>query len=114
MEDILQVTSEELGGIPVVHVSGEVDVSTAPVLHDALAAVPESSARVVVDLSAVTFLDSTGIGVLVAALMRLRDGPSAGTLGLVVTRPHLNKVLEVTGLTTIFDIHPSLEGALAR
>lgn len=122
MDDIFQVSVEEHAGVPVVRAAGEVDVSTAPMLRERLGDLPATSERVIVDLSDVTFLDSTGLGVLVAGQKRLRrgEGEGAGTaelagpggLALVVTRPQILKVLEVTGLTSIFDIYSSLDEAL--
>ncbi len=121
MDDIFQVTVEERAGVPVVRAAGEVDVSTAPMLRERLVDLPEGTPRVIVDLSEVTFLDSTGLGVLVAGQKRLRSASPAsdsaeatGGLDLVVTRPQILKVLEVTGLTSIFAIYPSLDEALAR
>jgi anti-sigma B factor antagonist len=118
MDDIFQVTVEERGGVPVVRAAGEVDVSTAPTLRERLVDLPEGTPRAIVDLSEVTFLDSTGLGVLVAGQKRLRsaapEGEPAGGLDLVVTRPQILKVLEVTGLTSIFSIYSSLDEALAR
>jgi anti-sigma B factor antagonist len=120
MDEIFQVTVEERAGIPVVRAAGEVDVSTAPTLRERLVELPEGTARVIVDLSEVTFLDSTGLGVLVAGQKRLRNaapGDAAegtGGLDLVVTRPQILKVLEVTGLTSIFAIYSSLDEALAQ
>jgi anti-sigma B factor antagonist len=121
MDDIFQVTVEERAGIPVVRAAGEVDVSTAPTLREQLVDLPEGTPRVIVDLSEVTFLDSTGLGVLVAGQKRLRsslpEGESAeatGGLDLVVTRPQILKVLEVTGLTSIFTIYSSLDEAIGQ
>ena len=114
MDDMLQVSREDRGGLPVVRVAGEGDVSTSPALRAELEAIPETNARVIVDLSQVTFLDSTGIGVLIAAMKRFRDSEASGTLQLVVTKPHILKVLEITGLTPIFDIHGSLEEIFDR
>ncbi|HLK46145.1 MAG TPA: STAS domain-containing protein [Acidimicrobiales bacterium] len=118
MDEIFQVTAEERGGVPVVRAAGEVDVSTAPMLRDKLLELPADAARVIVDLSEVTFLDSTGLGVLVAGQKRVRgtaapEEVSGRGLDLVVTRPQIMKVLEVTGLTSIFSIYPSLEEALS-
>jgi len=109
MDELLQLSREERAGVPIVTVGGEVDVSTAPALQAELSSIAEDTPRVVVDLSEVTFLDSTGIGVLIAGMKRLSRGEEVGTMQLVVTRPHILKVLEVTGLTSIFDIRGSLE-----
>jgi anti-sigma B factor antagonist len=101
-----------LGGRPaVVHVSGEVDVSGAAHLREALAAAVRSGVgRLVVDLEGVTFVDSTGLGVLVAAKRTLdRRG---GYLELVVSRPRVARVLRISGLDRVFVVHPSLHAAL--
>ncbi|MDA8287513.1 MAG: STAS domain-containing protein [Actinomycetota bacterium] len=112
MDELFQVKVREQAGASVVSAEGEVDVSTAPALRQRLYELPES-AKVVVDLSEVTFLDSTGLGVLVAALKRVRESDAGGDLRLVVTRPQVSKVLEVTGLSTVFSVFPSLDEALA-
>lgn len=111
MEELFQVNVREQGGATVVRAVGEVDVSTAPALRQKLYDVPEQ-ATVIVDLSDVTFLDSTGLGVLVAALKRVREGGAGGDLRLVVTRPQVSKVLEVTGLSTVFSVSASVDEAL--
>ncbi|MDA8296175.1 MAG: STAS domain-containing protein [Actinomycetota bacterium] len=112
MDELFQVKVREQAGASVVSAEGEVDVSTAPALRQRLYELPDS-AKVVVDLSEVTFLDSTGLGVLVAALKRVRESDAGGDLRLVVTRPQVSKVLEVTGLSTVFSVFPSLDEALA-
>ena len=113
MEDLFEVSVSERDGASVVTAVGEVDVSTAPELRQKLREQPEGR-LVVVDLSDVTFLDSTGLGVLVAARRRSQEGAPPGELHLVVTRPQVTKVLEVTGLSEIFTVHRSLGDALAR
>lgn len=113
MEDLFQVSVSQQGGAAVVTAVGEVDVSTAPELRQRLREQPED-ALVVVDLSDVTFLDSTGLGVLVAALKRIRESGAGGELRLVVNRPQVTKVLEVTGLSGVFSIFASLDEALTR
>lgn len=113
MEELFEVSVTRREGAYVVTAVGEVDVSTAPELRQRLYEQP-ADALVVVDLSDVTFLDSTGLGVLVAALKRVREHDANGELHLVVHRPQVSKVLEVTGLSEVFSIHPTLEEALAR
>ena len=65
----------------------------------------------VLDLSAVTFLDSTGLGVLITGLKRCRS--AEGDLVLVTAQPNVLKVLEITGLNDVFQVHDSVEDALA-
>ena len=99
-------------GVPVLTVRGEVDVSTAPELRERLLLLAERRpTTAVVDLSDVSFVDSTALGVLVSGVKRLRSG--GGDLHLVVTQPHISKVFEITGLTEVFRIFPTLEEAVA-
>jgi anti-sigma B factor antagonist len=109
-DELLEVRTSARGGVPVVSALGEVDVSSAPQLSEQLAALPTGASRAVVDLSEVTFIDSTGLGVLVAGWKRL--DASGSKLDLVVTRPQVAKVLEVTGLDSVFRIFASLDEAL--
>ncbi len=96
------------GGLPVIEVSGEVDLATAPLLRERLESHLEAGATsVVVDLRATTFLDSTGLGVLVTALKRCRE--SGGELHLVAVDPRLLKLFAITGLQDTFSISDSVE-----
>lgn len=97
---------------PVVAVQGEVDVSSAPVLQQRLDALfATESATVVADLTDVGFLDSTGLGALVSARNAAAD--AGGELPLVCTSERILKLFMITGLDGVFDIHPSVDGALA-
>jgi anti-sigma B factor antagonist len=62
--------------------------------------------RIAIDLSGVEFMDSTGLGVLIGALKRVRE--SGGSLVLGGIRPAVSRVFEITGLDRIFTIHESL------
>jgi anti-sigma B factor antagonist len=91
------------GGAPTVVVEGEVDVATAPSLRNELYRLIENGAtRVVVDLSGMDFIDSTGLGVFVGALKRAREG--GGGIELRGLKPSARKVFEITGLDTAFTI----------
>jgi anti-sigma B factor antagonist len=110
MELGLDVT--EHNGRSVLAVHGEVDVYTAPRFRERLIElVSAGERRVVVDLEGVDFLDSTGLGVLVGGLKRLRSND--GDLSLVCTQSRILKVFEVTGLTKVFEIHDSVDAAVA-
>ena len=108
----LTVDSREVGDRTVVAVGGEVDVYTAPVLDDSLSALI-SSGRVslVVDLTAVDFLDSTGLGVLVKALKRAREHD--GSLDVVATADRIRKVFRITGLDAVMPLHDTVDAALS-
>jgi anti-sigma B factor antagonist len=108
----VSVHSFEEGGRTVVQVGGEIDVYTAPVLRERLAALHESGQHdLVVDLRAVRFMDSTGLGVLVGVLKRVRL--AGGSLSLVIDSERILKVFRITALTQIFDIFDSVGDALA-
>jgi anti-sigma B factor antagonist len=94
----------------VLSVKGEVDVYTAPRLREKLVElVSEGHRKVVVDLEEVDFLDSTGLGVLVGGLKRLRS--HGGDLMLVSTQARILKVFEITGLTGVFRISSTVDEA---
>ena len=95
----------------VVEVRGEVDVHSAPQLRDRLIEVIDAGhSRVVVDLSWLQFIDSTGLGALVAGL---NHATAAGTtFRLVCKVDRLLKVFRITGLHEVFDIRPTVEQAL--
>lgn len=97
----------------VLSVSGEVDVATAPRLREQLVQlVSHGQHHLVVDLDNVDFLDSTGLGVLVGALKRVRMHD--GELLLVCTQPRIVKVFDITGLSKVFTLHQSLDDAAAE
>jgi anti-sigma B factor antagonist len=85
--------------------AGEIDLYTAPRLHSELSAVIDSAApaaRVVVDMSGVEFCDSTGMNVLLSCLRQVRE--RGGELELAAPRPAVMKILQVTGLDSVFTI----------
>jgi anti-sigma B factor antagonist len=98
--------------VALVVVEGELDIYTAPKLKDALGkAVDEGAERLIVDLSPMTFIDSTGLGVLVEALRRAQL--HGALMDIVCSRPNVMRVFEVTGLLGIFSVRASREEALA-
>jgi anti-sigma B factor antagonist len=110
-----RVTTEPLGDVTVVDVAGEVDLASAPGLATALAAACEKPtlALLVVDLTRVTLLDSTGLSVLIEADAALRAAERATQLRLVITTPLVLRVFSITGLDTIFEIFEHRDEALA-
>lgn len=106
------VTTSQAGGLPVVHVTGDVDVVTAPAMREALDAVIGSGhRRVVLDLTRVEFIDSTGLGVLVGRLKSLRRG--GGWLTVAAAHERVLRVLSITGLDAVLDVQPDVDRAVA-
>ena len=108
----LSLETREVEGTTVVTVGGEIDVYTAPKLRDKITELVGAGAyRIVIDLEAVEFLDSTGLGVLVGGLKKVRAHD--GSLRLVCTQDRLLKIFRITGLAKVFDIHSSPDEAVA-
>jgi anti-sigma B factor antagonist len=107
-----EAASESLdGGIHVVSVSGEVDLATAPELERALHALPEHRvASLIVDLTDCSFMDSTGLHLLIRTQQRFNG--SRGRLAIVSPNPTLLRVFEITRLDQRFAIYPSRAAAL--
>jgi anti-sigma B factor antagonist len=99
-------------GTEVIDVRGEIDLYTAPRLRELLIdLVSTGSYRLVVNLDEVGLLDSTGLGVLVGGLRRVRAHD--GSLDLVCTQQPILKILKVTGLTEVFGIYETVDQAIA-
>lgn len=109
----LGVRAERLeGGTYAVGVVGELDSSSLPRLEQVLDRVFAAEAGdVVVDLSECSYIDSTGLGVLVGASKRLAD--SGTRVALVSSDRNLRRLLEVTCLSKVFTIHRTRAHALA-
>ncbi|MFI9646689.1 STAS domain-containing protein [Streptomyces sp. NPDC052040] len=112
----LKVTHKQRGDWAVLHVAGELDLVTSPVLrqrvHDAVA---DGRHRVVLDLSEVVFCDSSGVGVLIATRRLMRS--CQGWLRIVLPPTgaaegaHVNRVLAALGVRRLFDVYANADSA---
>ena len=88
----------------VVALDGEIDIEVAPDLrrrlHEAVDASPGST--VTIDMAKVTFIDSTGLGLLVSALKRARQ--SGGSVTIANAAPNVAKVFRITGLDQVLEV----------
>ena len=109
---MLTVKVEEQGASRVVRLSGECDIASAPQLQEALKSMrgPDIT-EVIVDATELDFMDSTGLGVVMGALKRLKE--SGGTLKIAGARGPVRRVLEVTGLDRVIPLFEDIEGATA-
>ena len=108
----LSLTTREADGKTIVSVGGEIDVYTAPKLRDKISELVASGTYdIVVDMQQVEFLDSTGLGVLVGGLKKVRAHD--GSLRLVCNQDRLLKIFRITGLAKVFVIHETADEALA-
>jgi anti-sigma B factor antagonist len=105
----LDVTTSVLGDDAVLSVDGEIDLTSCGQLRDEIEAIDlERAPNVVIDLTHVGFIDSTGLSVLVGAARRARqDGRRFG----VVAEGHLHELLHLTGLDTVMTVHRKLDEA---
>ena len=107
----LSLETRTEGGRTVVEVGGEIDVYTAPQLRERVVdLVAAGQVDLVLDLSDVEFLDSTGLGVLVGALNRVRAND--GSLALILTQERILKIFEITGLRKVFPIYSTVAEAV--
>ena len=107
------IGSREEAGRAILIVDGELDLYTAPTLRDrVLATVDGGRSRLIIDLDAVPFMDSSGLGAIVACLKRVRE--SGGDLALVTrggSPP--DKLLSLTGLDRAIPTFSSVDEALS-
>jgi anti-sigma B factor antagonist len=109
----LKLDHHNKDGIEIVDVEGEIDVYTAPRLRELLIdLVNNGHYQLVVNMEKVEFLDSTGLGVLVGGLKRVRAHD--GSLDLVCTQERILKIFRITGLTKVFGIHDTVDEAITR
>ena len=107
----LTLATNEVDGATIIAVGGEIDVYTAPKLRDKITElVADGVYDLIVDMEAVEFLDSTGLGVLVGGLKKVRAHD--GSLQLVCNQDRLLKIFRITGLAKVFTIHDSETSAL--
>jgi anti-sigma B factor antagonist len=112
IELAVDITSN--GPWTVIGVAGEIDLFTAPKLREQFLAALDNGTgaeRLVVDLSSVSFMDSTGLGVLIGALRRINERD--GAMALVCQDGPVLRVLELTRLNEVFAIHRSVDDAVA-
>jgi len=98
--------------VPVVHVSGELDLATVPALREALLSlITADHPFVVVDLTDVSFIDSTALSALTMAHKRLSD--QGGEMRLVMTNPVIREVFEITALDDVLSIYGTVDDAVS-
>lgn len=105
------IGAEQLDGGTIVRVTGELDLSTHDRLADELTSIAAGGGAVVVDLAECDFIDSSGIRALLIGGKAAEQ--AGGTLSLAAPKPHVVRILDVTGVASALPIHPSAEEALA-
>lgn len=98
--------------IPVLDVTGEIDIYTTPQFKEAVsAAIDQNKPAIVINMAKVTYMDSSGFGTLLSATKRLR--PLDGALYLSGCNEAIQRMLQITRLNTIFGVYATEAEALA-
>ncbi|HEX3549348.1 MAG TPA: STAS domain-containing protein [Candidatus Elarobacter sp.] len=96
----------------VFELTGSLDIATSPTVRAALTSASErGSHRLIVDLTRVEFLDSTGLGALIGAQRRAKE--FGGEVRLVAKEGQILRLLRITGLLKVFAVYPTLDDAVA-
>jgi anti-sigma B factor antagonist len=109
----IKVSVRQLDGkqpVSVVDLNGEIDVYTSPKVKDTISElIDKGHYSLIINLENVRYIDSTGLGVLIGGLKRVRE--HSGTVHLVCTNPQIRKIFDITGLAKIFGIYDTEEMA---
>lgn len=105
----MEVQVSEYQGCTVCRPVGELDAFTVGGFRERLAGFVEPS-RVVIDLTDVPFMDSSGLGALIGGIRRLRD--AGGAVGVVCTRPAVLRLLHTTGFDRIVEVSETVDDAV--
>ena len=109
--DIKVNVRESEGDAYVVDLTGEIDVYTSPKVKDAITElIDQEHYNLVINLEKVRYIDSTGLGVLIGGLKRVRE--HGGSVNLVCTNPQIKKIFDITGLVKIFGIFDDEQSAM--
>lgn len=91
-----------------ISIAGEADIFTAPDMKEKInSSVEKTEHHLCIDLTELEYIDSTGLGLLVGALKRMRN--KDGKVSLVRPQPQIRKLLDITGLSKVFDIKEGCE-----
>ncbi|HEY6326319.1 MAG TPA: STAS domain-containing protein [Candidatus Cybelea sp.] len=108
----IDLKTEDAGDTLVFRLRGSLDLATAPTVRAAVSdATDNDSHHIIVDLTQLDFLDSTGLGVLIGAHRRAAE--HGGSLRLVVHNGPISRLMHITGLIGVFAVYHSLEDARA-
>jgi len=112
MDADLTIERTEANGCPVLQLAGEVDAYTCEQFRDAvLKSLDGDADNVILVMHDVDYIDSTGLGALVAGLKRAADRKARITL--VSANPRVRRVFEITGLEKVFPMYRNVQDALA-
>ena len=108
----MDIKSQDAGDVTVIEVLGKIDTNTSPSLQQFVdQKMEDGAAKLLLDLGQVDFVSSTGLRVFLATAKRL--GGSGGSLHLCGLNETVNEIFEISGFSTILEVFPSRDEALA-
>jgi len=110
MSDTLRVVSEPEPSI--IALEGEIDLHESPNVRESLRpSIERKAPRVFVDMTAVSYIDSSGLAVLIDAMQRIAN--YGGKFGIIGIRPAVRNVLEIARLDQVFRLYPDRASAVS-
>jgi len=107
----LDIQSREMEGLTVLDATGEIDIYTAPEFKKAVDSVIASGQKhIVINMENVSYMDSSGFGMLLSATKKVK--PDGGSINLAACGSAIERMLRVTKLDSVFQIHPNVEEAI--
>ena len=99
----MEISKRSEGNVEIIDLKGEIDVSVSPQMREAIKPlIDQQKKSLLINLGEVTYIDSSGLGVLVESLQEMKK--YGGKIKLVKLNPDIRKVFEVTRLDTFFEI----------
>jgi len=109
----MNINEEKKDGIIICNISGEININTSPQLRKSFEAYGEANAaKIVVDFSQVSYIDSSGLATFIELLQRLKKG--GGTFRICSMSQKVKNIFEVTKLHKLFEIFDTREAALSN
>lgn len=107
----MKTSVEQQENVVVIHISGEVDMSSSPDLRKVLLhEVRQKRPKIIIDLSGVSYIDSSGLATLIECLQGVSK--YKGTLIIVGLRPNVRDVFEIAKLDEVFDLRETVDEAM--
>jgi anti-sigma B factor antagonist len=106
----IKVETKQIKNSHIISVQGEIDVYTSPRVKETInELIEKENYNLIINLEEVRYIDSTGLGVLIGALKKVRE--HNGSINLICTNPQIKKIFNITGLVKIFGIFKNEEEA---
>lgn len=107
----MEISQRNADNVEILDINGEIDLYNAPEIKSKITELMEAGkSDIIINLEKVSYIDSSGIGVLISSLSNLKK--AGGSLKIINVFASVRKVFELTKLTSFFDIYDSEEEAM--